>query len=132
MKLSSESYSFLGADPEPRRGLSSGHMPHSVSLPFTAFLESHNIPDDVASKIALDLPLTYTRLRSIQGMLLALEASLGSQRAKEVIEGKRHVVASCGSGMTAGVIWLGLKLLGVDRVGVYDEVRSSLSCESIG
>ncbi|KAM5538236.1 hypothetical protein V8D89_008123 [Ganoderma adspersum] len=112
---------FLGSDPEPRPGLSSGHMPHSVSLPFTAFLETHSIPEDAASKIKGDLPLTYTRLRSTQGILLALEESLGPQRAKEVLEGKRHVVASCGSGMTAGVIWLGLKSLGVDGVGIYDE-----------
>lgn len=126
MILSAERCRFLGSDPEPRPGLSSGHMPHSVSLPFTAFLETHSIPEGVASKIGGDLPLTYTRLRSTQGILLALEESLGPQRAKEVLEGKRHVVASCGSGMTAGVIWLGLKSLGVDGVGIYDEVRPLL------
>lgn len=27
--------------------------------------------------------------------------------------------------MTAGVLWLGLKLLGVDKVGIYDEVSVS-------
>nr|AUN37948.1 3-mercaptopyruvate sulfurtransferase [Ganoderma lucidum] len=112
---------FLGSDPEPRPGLSSGHMPHSISLPFTAFLETHNIPEDVAYKVEGDLPLTYTRLRSTQGMLLALEEALGPERAKEVLEGKRQVVTSCGSGMTAGVLWLGLKLLGVEHVGLYDE-----------
>ncbi|PIL29583.1 transporter [Ganoderma sinense ZZ0214-1] len=112
---------FLGSDPEPRPGLSSGHIPYSISLPFTAFLETHNIPDDVASSIEGNLSLTYTRLRSTQGIIIALEEALGPQRAKEVLDGKRQVVASCGSGMTAGVIWLGLKMLGLDSVGIYDE-----------
>lgn len=124
--LNAEWHRFLGSDPEPRPGLSSGHIPHSVSLPFMAFLETHSIPESVASKIEGDLPMTYTRLRPTQGIILALEESLGPQRAKEVLEGKRRIVASCGSGMTAGVIWLGLKSLGVDGVGIYDEVRPSL------
>lgn len=55
-------------------------------------------------------------------MIAALEEALGTQNAKEVLEGKRGVVTSCGSGMTAAVIWLGLQLLGVRRVGLYDEV----------
>lgn len=36
--------------------------------------------------------------------------------------GRRGVVASCGSGMTAGVIWLALKSIGVEKIGLYDEV----------
>ena len=64
-------------------------------------------------------------------MLSALEESLGPERVKEVLEGKRQVVASCGSGMTAGVIWLGLKLLGVERIGLYDEVSVSVLMEKI-
>ena len=114
--------SFLGVDPEPRAGLSSGHMPYAVSLPFNAFLETHTVPDHIASKITDKLPLTYTRLRSNQGILTALQEALGADRAQEVLEGRRQVVTSCGSGMTAGVLWLGLKLLGVENVGLYDEV----------
>ncbi|KAH9921955.1 Rhodanese-like protein [Epithele typhae] len=112
---------FLGTSPEPRPGLSSGHMPHSISLPFSHFIESHTIPDDIAAKYTKELPATYTRLRSNQSLLSALDESLGPERAKEVLDGKRQVVASCGSGMTAGVIWLGLKMLGVEQVGIYDE-----------
>ena len=100
-------------------------MPHSVSLPFSAFLETHSVPEHIASKLTDNLPMTYTRLKSNQGIIAALEESLGAARAKEVLEGKRQVVTSCGSGMTAGILWLGLKLLGVERVGLYDEVRRS-------
>ena len=97
-------------------------MPHAVSLPFGAFLETHTVPEDIAAKHIDKLPMTYTRLRSNQGIIAALEESLGAERAKEVLEGKRQVVTSCGSGMTAGILWLGLKLLGVEQVGLYDEV----------
>jgi hypothetical protein len=38
------------------------------------------------------------------------------------LKGERTIITSCGSGMTAGVLWLGLKLLGVRKVGLYDEV----------
>ena len=97
-------------------------MPHSVSLPFNVFLETHTVPDNIASGLTDKLPMTYTRLKSNQGILAALEEALGAERAKEVLDGKRQVVTSCGSGMTAGILWLGLKLLGVERVGLYDEV----------
>ncbi|KAI0762772.1 Rhodanese-like protein [Fomes fomentarius] len=112
---------FLGTDPEPRAGLSSGHMPHSISLPFNVFLETHEIPADLAAKVADKLPTTYTRLRPTRSILSALLETLGIDRAKEVLEDQRQVVTSCGSGMTAGVLWLGLKLLGVERVALYDE-----------
>lgn len=54
-------------------------------------------------------------------MLDELKKSVGEETAQEILEGKKNVVASCGSGMTAGVVWLGLRLLGVQNVGVYDE-----------
>ncbi|KAH9853187.1 Rhodanese-like protein [Lenzites betulinus] len=113
---------FLGKAPEPRAGLRSGHMPHAVSLPFNAFLETHPVPGDaVVRPGGGDGPYTYTRLRSIQGIISALEEALGPERLREVLQGQRQVVTSCGSGMTAGILWLGLKLLGVERVGLYDE-----------
>ncbi|KAI0824129.1 Rhodanese-like protein [Trametes gibbosa] len=113
---------FLGTAPEPRAGLRSGHMPYSVSLPFNAFLETHTVSGDAIVRPNVgDGPYTYTRLRSTQGILTALEEALGPERTREVLQGKRQVVTSCGSGMTAGILWLGLKLLGVERVGLYDE-----------
>ena len=101
---------YLGADPEPRPGLSSGHIPHSLSLPFNVFLRKHVEADGA------------TYLLSPPELQKALEEAIGAECANLVIKGEIPVVTSCGSGMTAGVLWLGLKLLGVERIGLYDEV----------
>lgn len=63
-----------------------------------------------------------TYLLSRPELQKALEDAVGTERANLVIKGETPVVTSCGSGMTAGVLWLGLKLLGVERIGLYDEV----------
>ena len=55
----------------------------------------------------------------------ALSDAVGPEETERILQGKRQVVTSCGSGMTAGVLWLGLQLLGVERVGLYDEVIAS-------
>ncbi|KLO20410.1 thiosulfate sulfurtransferase [Schizopora paradoxa] len=102
---------FTGQDPEPRPGLSSGHIPHSFSLPFTAFLQTHTT----------GAQSSYTTFRHPDEVLQALTASLGAERVQEVLSGRRRIVASCGSGMTAGVLWLGLQLLGVRSAAIYDE-----------
>lgn len=104
---------YHGTDPEPRPGLSSGHIPHSLSLPFNTFLEppSSSIP--------------YTTLRSTPEILETLQKAVGSEEVQDVVQGKRGVVASCGSGMTAGVLWLGMKMVGVPEPKIYDEVRLS-------
>ena len=110
---------WLGTDPEPRPGLSSGHMPHSLSFPFQSFL------DTVA---ATEGKPTYTVFKSPEGVRAALLQALGGDEVQlqQVLEGKRSIINSCGSGMTACVLWLGLQLLGV-RSAVYDEVRFVLS-----
>ncbi len=110
--------SFLGTDPEPRPGLPSGHIPHSRSLPYTSFLQQNEVTLQPSGK-----KITFTTLASNQRLIAALEEALGAEYAKDVLAGKRGVVTSCGSGMTAGVLWLGLQVLGVKRVGLYDEVR---------
>ncbi|KAG2045198.1 Rhodanese-like domain-containing protein [Suillus americanus] len=102
---------FLGTDPEPRPGLSSGHIPHSFSLPFTAFLQTRTIPNS---------SVQYTTFLSLPDLRNALVSHVGDH-AEAVIQGKRPIIASCGSGMTAGVLWLGLKLLSVPNVALYDE-----------
>lgn len=56
---------------------------------------------------------------------------MGTEETERVLQGDRRVVTTCGSGMTAGVLWLGLNLLGVRGVALYDEVRPFFppSCE---
>jgi len=41
-----------------------------------------------------------------------------------ILKGKSKVMVSCRSGMTAGTLWLGLNLLGVIGVALWDEVNS--------
>ena len=108
---------YTGEDPEPRPGLSSGHIPHSKSVPFNTFLENHQFRQADGSTS------TYTTLRSPTDILETLRSALGEDFLKDVLERKRNIVTTCGSGMTAGVLWLGLKTLGIDNVGLYDEVR---------
>lgn len=104
---------YAGKDPEPRPGLPSGHIPHSLSLPFTSFLKRNVTPSGS----------TYTTFLPVPELRSALVNALGETNAKDVLEGRRKIVASCGSGMTAGVLWLGLRLLGVEKPALYDEVK---------
>ena len=75
--------------------------------------------------------MTFTTLASSERLIAALEEALGPEYAKDVLAGKRGIVTSCGSGMTAAVLWLGLQVLGVQRVGLYDEVRNSICFVSL-
>lgn len=116
-------FRFLGADPEPRPGLSSGHIPNSFSLPFNLFLtQNTNIVSDE----------TYTIFKTRDQMLEELKKAVGEKETQAILQGKRKVVTSCGSGMTAGVLWLGLNLLGVKGVTLYDEVRSFTLVSEVG
>jgi thiosulfate/3-mercaptopyruvate sulfurtransferase len=107
-------YRYAGSDPEPRPGLSSGHIPHSFSLPFNVFLQTNTIPD--SSK-------TFTTYLPPNELRRKLADAVGTEYAQLIIEGKRGVATTCGSGMTAGILWLGLKLIEESTfVALYDEV----------
>lgn len=84
---------FSGAAPEPRPGLSSGHMPGSTSVPFTELAENG-------------------RLKSPQ--------SLRELFAAKGVDLTRPITTSCGSGVTAAVVSLGLALAGAKEVTLYD------------
>ncbi|KWU43734.1 Rhodanese-like protein [Rhodotorula sp. JG-1b] len=102
---------FHGTDPEPREGLSSGHMPHSLSLPFQSVLtpESSTTPP-------------YRTMLSPDELEKVFEGVMGSETWQEVKSGKRGIVSTCGSGMTASILWLALQRTGViDNAAIYDE-----------
>ena len=111
--------SYFGESPEPRPGLPSGHIPNSLPLPFTAYL---NPATDAQP---------YTSYKSPEDIKVALvDAAGGADAWKEIQDGK-GVVFSCGSGMTAAVGWLGNELLkekgeGAVKTSIYDEVRDAV------
>ena len=77
---------FAGQAPEPRAGLRSGHMPGALNLPFPAILN----PDGTMK----------------QGEALAQVFRAAG------IDLDRPVVTTCGSGVTAAILSLGLAVLG--------------------
>ncbi len=85
---------FQGTAAEPRAGLRSGHMPGAYNLPYTDFL-------------AEDGTLKPT------GDLMALLGASG-------IDLEKPVVCSCGSGVSATVLLLGLYVLGHEGGSLYD------------
>ena len=85
---------FHGTAPEPRPGLPNGHMPGSRSLPSTSLLGADGTM------------LPPERLR-------ALFAEVG-------VDGSKPVVTSCGSGVTATILSLGLVRAGLPQGAVYD------------
>jgi thiosulfate/3-mercaptopyruvate sulfurtransferase len=85
---------FQGTEPEPRPGLRSGHIPGSRSLP-------------------------HDRLFRPDGTLLPPEALRQAfQSAGVALD--RPVATTCGSGVTACVLALGLHVAGRPDVAVYD------------
>jgi thiosulfate/3-mercaptopyruvate sulfurtransferase len=86
---------FFGREPEPRQGLRGGHIPGSKNVPFGEMTD----------------PATGTLLPAP-----ALEAKF---RAAGVDPAK-PIVASCGSGVSACALALGLHLIGARHVAVYD------------
>ena len=86
---------FNGTEPEPRAGMRSGHMPGAISLPFTAFLD----PGDK----------TYISADKINQIVSNLNIDLN-----------KPIATTCGSGVTACALSLGLFLIGKTDVAVYD------------
>lgn len=85
---------FAGTEAEPRAGLRGGHIPGSRSLPYNRLFA----PDDTL------LPADALRAAFTEAGL-----DLG-----------RPIVATCGSGVTACVLALGLAALGRRDVAIYD------------
>lgn len=86
---------FTGSEPEPRPGMRGGHIPGSRNLPFTELVD--------AADGTLLSPERLRRLFAAAGIDLS-----------------RPVVTSCGSGVTACALALGLEVAGHPVAGVYD------------
>ncbi|WP_417668861.1 3-mercaptopyruvate sulfurtransferase [Roseibium sp.] len=85
---------FTGDAPEPREGMRSGHMPGALNLPFAQLMN-----DDGTLKDA--------------DALKALFTGAGVDLTKPV-------ATSCGSGVTAAVLTLGLTISGARDLKLYD------------
>jgi len=85
---------FTGAVPEPRAGMRSGHIPGSRNLPYTDLLQADG---------------TFRPAAEVKARLAAAG-----------VDDSRPVVTSCGSGVTACILTLGLRVAGLPEGAVYD------------
>ncbi len=85
---------FAGADPEPRPGLASGHIPGSRNLPQSELFNPDN------------------SWKQGEALRTAFEAA--------GVDLTRPMVTTCGSGVTAAVLLFGAQLLGKHDVQLYD------------
>jgi thiosulfate/3-mercaptopyruvate sulfurtransferase len=84
---------FSGTAPEPRPGLSSGHMPGATSVPFTELVEDGRLKP----------------AEKLRELFLAKNVDL-----------EQPITTTCGSGVTAAVIALSLEVVGARNVSLYD------------
>ncbi len=84
---------FAGHEPEPRPGLRAGHMPGALNVPFTEIIENGRLasPDKIAKVFAA-----------------------------HGVDTDQPIITSCGSGVTAAVLALGLDALGKKPARIYD------------
>lgn len=87
---------FRGADPEPRAHLRRGHMPGALNVPFATLLEGGEGP----------IGLSGARLKSPEALRAAFEVAGVDLSSSAPLS--REVVCSCGSGLTACIVALGL------------------------
>lgn len=122
-------FRFKGVDPEPRPSIPSGHMPHSISVPFNKLLTTNSFNGEIYTTL---LPPSGLRGVLIQSLSTS-DTAEGDRILQRVLQGQTQVAVSCGSGMTAAIIWLALQELGTQsKVALYDEVggdRQAARCE---
>jgi thiosulfate/3-mercaptopyruvate sulfurtransferase len=85
---------FDGTAPEPRPGLPSGHIPGAVNVPAGELLAG--------------------------GQKMLSPEALRARFATAGVDGTRPVVTSCGTGVSAAVLTLGLHLAGLPEGALYD------------
>ncbi len=84
---------FAGREPEPRKGLRGGHMPGALNLPYEKIIENGRLvsPDRIAAAFK-----------------------------QAGVDTDQPIITSCGSGVTAAILTLGLDALGKKPGRIYD------------
>jgi len=85
---------FNGEVPEPRKGVRSGHITGSKNLPFTELLNENGT------------------LKSDKELAQVFKA--------KGIDTTLPIINTCGSGVTACIVDLGLKIMGAEKSRIYD------------
>lgn len=84
---------FTGETPEPRPGIPSGHIPGSLSLPSSKLVkDGHLVPPE-----------------TVRTELAAVGFDMG-----------RPVITTCGSGVSAAILWIALESVGKRPQALYD------------
>lgn len=84
---------FHGQAPEPRPGLRSGHMPGALNVPSSAVIENGRLA-----------PIAKLKQAFVSGG----------------VDLDQPVITTCGSGVTAAMLWLALDALGKPPQALYD------------
>jgi len=84
---------FRGEAPEPRPGLKGGHMPGAFNVPTTTVVQNG-------------------RLAPVETLAAAFTAGK--------VDTSKPVITSCGSGVTAAILWMALDALGREPKALYD------------
>jgi len=84
---------FRGEAPEPRPGVRSGHIPGSCNVPFNAIVKDG---------------------------LLVPRAEIRQAFAAGGVDLDRPIITSCGSGVSAAILWLALDAISREPAALYD------------
>ena len=85
---------FMGTAPEPRSGLRSGSIENSINVPYETLLNED---------------FTFKKKREILDIF-----------SKKGVVLNNYIITTCGSGVTAAVLYLALDEIGCSKISLYD------------